>query len=427
MKKAAFRHSAVTPPFRDAGIFLYSPYELCRGEGEGNMEMILKLHEETWAERLPWKRICRGLAVIACFSVLAVGAVSYGIRYKEAALSRSYTGGGAYSEISREDVAGMMGKSLPIYPGLPGIDEAAERRLLVSPIGAGEISNPIEELVAKEIPASEDPAAEIPVINIPSADIPVENIPVMNIPVTNIPVTDIPVTDAPVADIPETKVPVTDVPETDIPITDIPVTDVPVTDIPEIKVPDEDVEDLPAMLTVSAHGNGGVPEMTSIRAEADGFTAEALPVPRRLGKIFDGWYMDGACTIPFEGGSVSGLEELALYAGWKEFPGFLCDDSGYIIGCTGGPDAVTDGILLIPDSADCVGIAAGAFDGLGGEAFETYIPGNITYIAPGAFDNLWSLMHIEVSVDNPVYYSAGGTVYDRNGEEVAYPVGLPRP
>ena len=402
MKKAAFRHSAVTPPFRDAGIFLYSPYELCRGEGEGNMEMILKLHEETWAERLPWKRICRGLAVIACFSVLAVGAVSYGIRYKEAALSRSYTGGGAYSEISREDVAGMMGKSLPIYPGLPGIDEAAERRLLVSPIGAGEISNPIEELVAKEIPASEDPAAEIPVINIPSADIPVENIPVMNIPVTNIPVTDIPVTDAPVADIPETKVPVTDipetkvpvtdVPETDIPITDIPVTDVPVTDIPEIKVPDEDVEDLPAMLTVSAHG-----------------------------------YMDGACTIPFEGGSVSGLEELALYAGWKEFPGFLCDDSGYIIGCTGGPDAVTDGILLIPDSADCVGIAAGAFDGLGGEAFETYIPGNITYIAPGAFDNLWSLMHIEVSVDNPVYYSAGGTVYDRNGEEVAYPVGLPRP
>ena len=289
------------------------------------MEMILKLHEETWAERLPWKRICRGLAVIACFSVLAVGAVSYGIRYKEAALSRSYTGGGAYSEISREDVAGMMGKSLPIYPGLPGIDEAAERRLLVSPIGAGEISNPIEELVAKEIPASEDPAAEIPVINIPSADIPVENIPVMNIPVTNIPVTDIPVTDAPVADIPETKVPVTDipetkvpvtdVPETDIPITDIPVTDVPVTDIPEIKVPDEDVEDLPAMLTVSAHGNGGVPEMTSIRAEADGFTAEALPVPRRLGKIFDGWWMERARSLLKAGASADWKSLLCMQAG----------------------------------------------------------------------------------------------------------------
>lgn len=74
-----------------------------------------------------------------------------------------------------------------------------------------------------------------------------------------------------------------------------------------------------------------------------------------------------------------------------------------------------------------LGIAAGAFDGLAGEAFEVYIPSNITYIDSGAFDNVWSLMHMEVSADNPVYYSAGGAIYNRSGEEVAYPPGLPRP
>ena len=409
--------------------------------------MILKLHEATWIERLPWKRICRGLAVIACFSVLAVGAVSYGIRYKEAELSGSHTGGGAYSDISREDLAGMMGMDLPVCTDLSEAGKAAEISLSINLIEAKEAPAAMEDAAKEDMLAFEGPAAEIPVMDIPPVGVPVTNIPVIGVPVTDVPIIDIPVTDVPVTDVPVIDIPVTDIPEADAPVIDIPVTDIPeadapvidipvtdvpeadapVIDIPEIEAPDEGVEDLPVMLIVSAYGNGGVPEMTSIRAEADGFTADVLGIPRRLGKIFDGWYMDEACTIPFEDGSASGVEELVLYAGWREFPGFLCDDSGHVIGCTGGPDAVTDGILLIPDSADCVGIAAGACDGLVGEAFEMYIPGNITYIAPGAFDNLWSLMHIEVSPANPVYYSAGGAVYDWNGEEVAYPAGLPRP
>lgn len=421
------------------------------------MEMILKLQEATWMERLPWKRICRGVAVVACFSVLAAGAVSYGLRYKEAMLFEGDTGGGAHSQISRKDIAGMMGKALPICPALPELEEAAELSPGIHPIEAEKISTAGEGSVAADIPAFVDPTKEIPVRNMPPAGIPAINIavtdapptgapvtdvPVTDVPITDIPITDIPATDVPITDIPAIDVPVTDVPATDDPITDIPavdvpitdvpatndpITDIPVTDVPEIKVPDESVEDIPIMLTVSAYGNGGVPEMTSIRVEADELTADMLTIPRRLGKVFTGWYTDEACTIPFDDRNVSGKEEIILYAGWKEFPGFLCDDAGYIIGCTGSAEAVTDGILLLPNCEDCVGIAAGAFDGLAGEAFEVYIPSNITYIDSGAFDNVWSLMHMEVSADNPVYYSAGGAIYNRSGEEAAYPPGLPRP
>lgn len=391
------------------------------------MEMILKLQEATWMERLPWKRICRGVAVAACFSVLAAGAVSYGLRYKEAMLFEGDTGGGAHSQISRKDIAGMMGKALPICPALPELEEAAELSPGIHPIEAEKISTAGEGAVAADILAFVDPTKEISVRNMPSAGIPAINIAVTDAPVTDAPVTDVPITDIPATDVPITDIPATDVPITDVPAADDPITDIPVTDVPEIKVPDESVEDIPIMLTVSAYGNGGVPEMTSIRVEADELTADMLTIPRRLGKVFTGWYTDEACTIPFDNRNVSGKEEIILYAGWKEFPGFLCDDAGYIIGCTGSAEAVTDGILLLPNCEDCVGIAAGAFDGLAGEAFEVYIPSNITYIDPGAFDNVWSLMHMEVSADNPVYYSAGGAIYNRSGEEVAYPPGLPRP
>ena len=35
--------------------------------------------------------------------------------------------------------------------------------------------------------------------------------------------------------------------------------------------------------------------------------------PRRLGKEFSGWYLDAACTIPYEGVE-EGISELDLYA-----------------------------------------------------------------------------------------------------------------
>ena len=65
----------------------------------------------------------------------------------------------------------------------------------------------------------------------------------------------------------------------------------------------------------------------------------------------------------------------------------------------------TDGILTFPRSMDCTGIERNSLGGLEEEVIEVYIPSNITYIAPGAFDHLHLLMFIEVAEDNPAYYS----------------------
>ncbi len=191
------------------------------------------------------------------------------------------------------------------------------------------------------------------------------------------------------------------------------------------KVPgDKEAEEmLPEMLSVSAYGNGGVPEVAEISVDPAAFTLETLETPTRLGKLFDGWYVDAECSIPF-----SKLEEgckgLKLYAGWREFPGFQSNDLGHIVGCTGSIEAVFDGFLCLPGYENCVGIEKGAFDGMEGDVFELYIPANITYIGEGAFENLTNLMFIEVSGDNPVFYSEKGVAYYNDGTVAAYPEGM---
>ena len=187
---------------------------------------------------------------------------------------------------------------------------------------------------------------------------------------------------------------------------------------------DKAPEETPSvMLTVSAYGNGGVPEVVEISVDPAAFTLETLETPTRLGKLFDGWYVDAECSIPFSG-IEEGCRSLNLYAGWKEFPGFKSNDLGHIVGCTGSIEAVFDGFLCIPGYENCVGIEKGAFDGMEEDVFELYIPANITYIEEGAFDNLTNLMFIEASGDNPAFYSEKGVLYYNDGTVAAYPEGL---
>ena len=187
---------------------------------------------------------------------------------------------------------------------------------------------------------------------------------------------------------------------------------------------DKAEEEMPSvMLTVSAYGNGGVPEAAEVSVDPAAFTLETLETPTRLGKLFDGWYVDDECSIPFTG-IEEGCRSLNLYAGWKEFPGFKSNDLGHIVGCTGSIEAVFDGFLCIPGYENCVGIEKGAFDGMEEDVFELYIPANITYIEEGAFDNLANLMFIEASGDNPAFYSEKGVLYYNDGTVAAYPEGL---
>lgn len=172
---------------------------------------------------------------------------------------------------------------------------------------------------------------------------------------------------------------------------------------------------------VHLNGNGG--SCTTDMAYLTDYMLEETAVPVRPGKEFVGWYRDEACTIPFERAK-RGETELELYAGWKEYTGFLCDDAGYITSYTGEGNGITDGLLVLPDREGCVGIRAGSLDGFAEEIFEIYVPAGITDIEPGTLENLPLLFYIEVDSDNPVYESREGLLYSRtDGSLILRPAG----
>lgn len=191
-----------------------------------------------------------------------------------------------------------------------------------------------------------------------------------------------------------------------------------------VTVPDEAAESgqqeiIPTVVTIQLYGNGGEPSVTTLTESVDAFFPEGWNVPFRLGKVFDGWYLDAACMVPF-GGIEEGVETLELYAGWKELEGYVCNDAGYVVSCMAG--SISDGILALPSETACVGIESGALAEVAALITEIYIPANISYIAPGALGGLPNLMYIEVAAGNPNYYSEGGILYTAAGKVAAAPV-----
>lgn len=182
----------------------------------------------------------------------------------------------------------------------------------------------------------------------------------------------------------------------------------------EMENPTTEENGTPILWEVTCYGNGGFPAAASYSFDADSFTENDLAVPVYEGKIFTGWYMDEACTIPFDRAEGE-KRKLTLYAGWKPET-YMLSDRGYLIDC--GPEMVSDGLLLLPSDGSCTGVEAHAFDKLAQMVEEIYIPANITYIAPEAFENLANLIYIEVAPDNPVYYSENGELYTKDGDHL---------
>lgn len=182
----------------------------------------------------------------------------------------------------------------------------------------------------------------------------------------------------------------------------------------ETENPTTEENGTPILWEVTCYGNGGFPAAASYSFDADSFAGDELSVPVYEGKIFTGWYMDEACTIPFDRAEGE-KRKLTLYAGWKTET-YMLSDRGYLIDC--GPEMVSDGLLLLPSDGSCTGVEAHAFDKLAQMVEEIYIPANITYIAPEAFENLANLIYIEVAPDNPVYYSVNGELYMKDGEHL---------
>lgn len=176
------------------------------------------------------------------------------------------------------------------------------------------------------------------------------------------------------------------------------------------------------VVNITAYGNGGIPAMTEISGRWDTFSIEDIEVPDRPGKLFDGWYVDEACTEPYVK-TEEGADSLHLYAGWADFPGFTANDAGYVTGYTDKTLVMRDGLLVLPSYESCLGIERYAFGGIEEEVLELYVPANIRYIAPGAFNEMSCLLFIEVSPDNPVFYCEDGILYNKDGSVAVYPKG----
>ncbi|WP_147629831.1 InlB B-repeat-containing protein [Dorea sp. D27] len=189
----------------------------------------------------------------------------------------------------------------------------------------------------------------------------------------------------------------------------------------EDKLPDTGGEPI-ISVCVTFHGNGGTLSVAEMTLDEYYLDISTVAEPRRLGKVFDGWYTDPSCTVPFTG-IESGQAEVHLYAGWKEFPTYICDDRGYITGYTDADAVADDATIILPTSPDCLGVEAGAFAGLEDLIFDFYIPPNIVYIAPGVLESFPNLMYIEVADGNPAYYSDGGILYKADGTLYVFPAG----
>lgn len=187
---------------------------------------------------------------------------------------------------------------------------------------------------------------------------------------------------------------------------------------------EENLKPVPAELSMKIvlNGNGGVPETMEYSGTMEEFCIEDYKIQERVRKEFTGWYYDEACTIPFEG-IVEHREELYLYAGWKDVPGFVLNENGYVIGYTDVEHILRDGIVVLPNYTDCVGVAAGAFDGVEELICELYIPANIVKIDEAVLEGLDNLLYIEVNPNNPVYYSKDGILYEKAGRKMNIPGG----
>lgn len=177
--------------------------------------------------------------------------------------------------------------------------------------------------------------------------------------------------------------------------------------------------------TVVLNGNGGTVSENLISLWNYKMDTDNIDIPLRLGKEFTGWYSDPECTVPFEEVR-QGEYQTVAYAGWKDFDHFISDDAGNLTAFVGDPSVFAAGILRVPVHESCVGISETAFSALGSGSgiVDAYIPANILYIAPHAFDMLTELMYIEVAADNPNYCSIGGEIYTKDGSElIASPKG----
>lgn len=186
---------------------------------------------------------------------------------------------------------------------------------------------------------------------------------------------------------------------------------------------DKDADDsVPIFPTVILNGNGGFPEIVEMKLDTLELNVENLDKPKRLGKEFDKWFTDVNCTIPFTA-IAEGAKTVNLYAGWKEFAGFLSNDEGYITGYTDIEAVTRSRVLKLPRHESCLGLAPGAVSGLEDYVEDVYIPENIVYLPEGIFDNLYGLMFIQVAADNPVFKSKNGVLYTKDGQLVCIPPG----
>ena len=200
----------------------------------------------------------------------------------------------------------------------------------------------------------------------------------------------------------------------------VPVRDIPAKNLAEMENPQIIVRDDPPVMDVT-----DLPGDNLIPVESVTPGDNIVPVESEISRDD---VIPGESEIPGDD-VIPGESEIPGDTGISEEPvvpeeiaGFILDSEGYITGYTERV-MINDNLLLIPKAESCLGIRKGAFEGLGEEILEVYIPATICDIESGAFDGFPYLMFVEVSEENSCYYSVDGILYSALGKEVFCPAG----
>ena len=387
------------------------------------MEAIVRTGMSEMVICFPWRKIFRGVLILICFHLLCMCV-------EEQSMNDHGERGNA-EEVRAELLTGSMPDSIAcVYADLQGhLSVPSQKKVGLPEVAV--VLREKEDAVTKPVVTVPDApditAPDITVSDITASDITVADITVPDIIVSDITVSSIVVPESAVEDADVLKPDVADVDVLKPAVADADILKPAVADaaVPEPAVLDAAVPDtaesdvITAVITVTAYGNGGIPEVMEVPFASGTFQSDSLAEPQKMGKLFTGWYEDADCNVAFDGAE-EGATDIELYAGWADFPGVVCNDAGHIISCT---DSAVSGVVIFPTHPCCTGIECGAFTGMEDRITELYIPANIVYIAPGALDDLRNLFYIEVDSGNPCYYSEFGELYDRAGNLVCVPPG----
>lgn len=167
------------------------------------------------------------------------------------------------------------------------------------------------------------------------------------------------------------------------------------------------------------HLNGDMLDTHQLKAYD--YTLAPMQEPVREGYVFTGWYLSKDYSEPVDLNAYRmpvGTTEINLYAGWTKESDFVIDANGMLSEYRGSE--IPDGGFMELPREGCTGVRSSAFVNSWEGITDLCIPGNITYIEPGALNPLRELWWIFVEGSNPNYAAANGVLFSKDMSTLIY-------